>query len=313
MKKILLLTLLPICSFSFASDIIDTSTTTIKDDIVDNDTFTTTIKDDIEKRIKYENYSERNPFSLTAHKMNYILPYTYSDNINTSVYSSIPNYNVSNSFKHEEAKFQISLKVPVYHSIFNESDKVYFGITLKSLWQVYASGASRPFRNTDYNPEIFYVTKLPKYQNRDSFLTTGLEHESNGQIQYLSRSWNKFYIKVGTEGDNYAIGLKTWYRLPEKQKAFPFDPSGDDNPDIQDYYGHFELSGIYKYNNFNYSFIGRHNFDTGKGYLELGMTFPLYANVKGYVQFVNGYGETLIDYNHFQRRIGVGVVFSDLL
>lgn len=301
-KKITTLLFLSLSQYSFASD-----------EVPEFSEHKNNVKNEIETRLKFEESANKNPFSLTAHKMNYILPYTYAENINSSVYDNIPNSTISDAFKHEEAKFQISLKVPVYNSIFFDDDKIYFGMTLKSFWQVYAEGASRPFRNTDYNPEIFYAATLPEFKGQSSYLMVGLEHESNGQIQYLSRSWNRTYVTIGTEHDNYAIGLKTWYRIPENKKEFEFDPSGDDNPDILDYYGHFELTGIYKYNDFHYSALARHNFNTGKGYLELGLTFPLYQNVKGYVQLVNGYGESLIDYNHYQRRIGIGIAVSDLL
>lgn len=266
----------------------------------------------IEKRLDYEEESDKNPFSLTTHKMNYILPYTYSENINTSVYSEIEDFNLSESFKNEEIKFQLSVKFPILKSIFKEEDKLYFGFTMKSFWQIYAAEASRPFRNTDYNPEIFYMTKISEIGDRDNFLMFGLEHESNGQVQYLSRSWNRIYATIETDCDDYAIALKTWYRIPEDEKTEAFSPKGDDNPDIGDYYGNAELSVLWNYSDFQYTALGRHNFSTGKGYLELGVTFPLYDNLKGYAQFVNGYGETLLDYNFYQRRIGVGIVFSDI-
>lgn len=273
----------------------------------------TTISEDINSRIVYENVADSNPFSLTTHKMNYILPYTYGENINREVYSDFDDFGISDGFQNEEAKFQLSLKFPIVKSLFNEQDKIYFGFTMKSYWQIYAIDSSRPFRNTDYNPEIFYQTSLSKIHDRNTYMMLGLEHESNGQVQYLSRSWNRVYAAFGTDCDDYAIMLKAWARISEDMKEEQFDPRGDDNPDIEDYYGHGELTVIWKHNGFHYSAMGRHNFSTGKGFLELGATFPLYDKVKGYVQFTNGYGESLLDYNFYQRRIGIGIVFSDIL
>lgn len=271
------------------------------------------ITDDLYIRQNYEDESDENPFSLTTHKMNYILPYTYGMNINRDVYSKINDFNVADGFQNEEAKFQLSLKFPIVKSVFNDDDRVYFGFTMKSYWQIYAPESSRPFRNTDYNPEIFYTTPILKSEDRDTFIMVGFEHESNGQIQYLSRSWNRLYTSIGTGTDDYAVHLKTWVRISEESKEYEFDPSGDDNPDIQDYYGNAELTLLWRYHKFQYSAMGRQNFSTGKGFLELGATFPLYKNIKGYIQYTNGYGESLLDYNFYQRRIGFGVVFSDLL
>src|SRR3546814_10797887 len=35
--------------------------------------------------------------------------------------------------------------------------------------------------------------------------------------------------------------LKTWYRIPEDPKKDPTDAKGDDNPDIEHYYGYGEI------------------------------------------------------------------------
>lgn len=267
----------------------------------------------IEDRISLEKSSDENPFSLTSHKMNYILPYTYATNINKRVYSEIDRDGLSDYFTNAEAKFQMSVKFPVVKNVFHEQDHLYFGLTMKSFWQIYASGASRPFRTTDYNPELFYMTRLPDISARSNYLNLGIEHESNGETQYLSRSWNKVYAQFTTECDDYAISLKAWARLKEEEKHSNLDPDGDDNPDIGDYYGNAELTAVLRDNDLNYSFKGRHNLSTGKSYVEMGLTFPIKDNLRGYVQYVNGYGESLIDYNHFQRRIGIGIVFSDIL
>ncbi|MDU5189976.1 MAG: phospholipase A, partial [Mixta calida] len=45
---------------------------------------------------------------------------------------------------------------------------------------------------------------------------------------------------------------------------------------------------------------------------ELGWSYPISEHVRFYTQVFSGYGESLIDYNHRQTRVGVGVTLNDL-
>ena len=48
-----------------------------------------------------------------------------------------------------------------------------------------------------------------------------------------------------------------------------------------------------------------------RGAVELGWSIPITNNVKGYVTYFNGYGESLVDYNESANRIGFGVMLND--
>jgi phospholipase A1 len=53
--------------------------------------------------------------------------------------------------------------------------------------------------------------------------------------------------------------------------------------------------------------------DGNYGAIELGMSFPLIDKIRGYAQFFNGYGESLIDSNHSINRVGIGILLTDIL
>ncbi|MGV3653108.1 MAG: phospholipase A, partial [Noviherbaspirillum sp.] len=47
-----------------------------------------------------------------------------------------------------------------------------------------------------------------------------------------------------------------------------------------------------------------------RGAAQLSWAFPLASRLMGYVQVFSGYGQSLIDYNYYQRSIGLGVMVA---
>lgn len=265
------------------------------------------------RRIAAERSTEFNPYVITPHRMNYILPYARTSGINRSVYTDSDEF--TSRLDDIEVKFQMSYKVPLQRKeLFIENDGLYFGITIKSFWQLYANGLSSPFRETNYRPELFYLMPLNWHPHKsNTALVFGVEHESNGRGLPLSRSWNRVFVNFLYEKENFALSFRPWYRLEEDPKESPTDPGGDDNPDIEDYMGHFELLSAYQWSDYEVNLTARRNFSKGNGAVELGFTFPLSGRVRGYFQYFDGYGESLIDYDHKQSRIGLGIALTDLL
>ena len=267
----------------------------------------------ISQRIEAERNSEWQSYVLTPHRMNYILPVMSTNEINPKAYNDIPGYD--ENFEDLEAKFQLSLKVPLNtNDLFVEGDALFFAFTLEAWWQIYSENISKPFRETNYQPEVFYLMPLNwELFGGQTHFVVGMEHQSNGRSQLLSRSWNRAYVNFLWEKENFAVSLRPWYRLKEDEKEFELDPDGDDNPDILDYMGHYELAMAYAWNEMELGFMGRYNLGTNKGSGEVSFTFPIYGKLKGYVNVFNGYGESLIDYNHNQTRIGLGFAINDFL
>jgi phospholipase A1/A2 len=266
------------------------------------------------QRVRLESHVDQNPFALAAYKQNYILPYSYVTEQNP-IYSA-----AGLDVNHEEAKFQFSFRFPLSsRDLLVKGDGLDIGYTQLSFWQVYNS-ESAPFRETNYDPEIFYTRPLNlRPRGADTALRFGLEHESNGRGivsgYTLSRSWNRVYAKLIYAKDDYVIALRPWYRIPERAKTSPTDSGGDDNPDIEKYMGYFDLTGAWQVRSFEFSVLARDNLRSSHnlGAIELGMSFPLYHRIRGYAQYFNGYGESLIDYNHSINRVGVGFLLTDIL
>lgn len=229
---------------------------------------------------------------LSAHKPSYLLPFTYSPDLADDKY---------------EVVFQISAKQRLFDR------NLFFGYTQKSLWQFYSQEESAPFRETVYNPELFYRWAPDPARFHHWGADFGLEHESNGQPLLTSRSWNRLYIAPFQARGRHLIYFKVWYRLPEDKKKTPDDARGDDNPDIHRFYGYSELKAQRQFGD-----KGRHaalmlrgNPGTGKGAVELTFSQPNSdASLFYCLSLWHGYGESLIDYNRPVTRIGLGVMLA---
>ena len=268
-------------------------------------------------RLEDERRSAFNPYVVSTHKQNFVFPISYTSNLNTQVYDEVSENvgeDVGQFLRSEEVKFQLSLKVQLNEKdLLVGDDALFLGFTLEAWWQLYSKDVSSPFRETNYQPEIFYFVPLSWSPFGITTSTVfGLEHQSNGQIQGFSRSWNRLYAGLLVEKGNYFGYIRPWYRLPEKSKDTPGSPKGDDNPDILDFMGHGELLLGLRGEQFEYSAKLRGNFSTGKGAAQLSTSFPMFGRFRGVIQYFNGYGDSLVDYNHFQQRLSIGILMSNL-
>lgn len=236
-------------------------------------------------------------FGLYPYKTNYLLPVTYDTK-------------QKEGREQFETKFQFSIEKPIKYNLFGQKETISFGYTQKSYWQT--SMDSAPFRETNYQPEIFVT--FPYYKKEKTALKgykVSLLHESNGRNNKQSRSWNRIYLESYFQFSNLFLIPRVWYRLPEKEEQ-------DDNPDIDKYLGYGDITLFYPYKKHTFELKLRDNLrlnKDNKGAVEFNWTFPMPAflnipNTFGYLQLFSGYGENLIDYNEETNKIGLGIAFS---
>ena len=258
----------------------------------------------IERREAEEKTIRAGVFAITTHRQNYFLPATYYSRRDKQRYELAG----ENAPKNYEVKFQLSFKVLLWETMFWGNGDLFFAYTQVSFWQLYDKVLSSPFRESNYEPEVFarFDTDFTVFGFRSRLLSIGFDHQSNGQGPELSRSWNRVFAALEAERGDLTVALKPWYRIPESKKD-------DDNPNIEKYLGHGQLSGAYRLREHVFSFMLRDNLrlHDNKGAVELGWSHPITRNVRAYVQYFNGYGESLVDYNISTNRIGVGVMLND--
>lgn len=245
-------------------------------------------------------------FRFRFHKPIYFLPVRYTDAPNRAPSSPSyknPNVNEEMSMENNEVKFQLSFKTKLWENLWRNNGDIWFGYTQQSHWQLYNQDISSPFRETDYEPELILSWRtdlnVPGTGMKWRMLNLGLVHQSNGRSEPLSRSWNRLYAQFGIEQGDFVLLLRPWLRLKE-------DAENDDNPDIDQYMGNGDILAHYKYKGNLFSLLGRYSFDGGRGAVQFDWGFTIYKNLKAHTQLFSGYGENLLDYNHYQNVIGFG-------
>ncbi|EIC83527.1 phospholipase A [Serratia sp. M24T3] len=245
-----------------------------------------------------------NPFTLYPYDTNYVI-YTDTSNINKQ---AIQSYNWAHNARHDELKFQLSLAFPIWRGIAGDNSVLGASYTQRSWWQISNSKESSPFRETNYEPQLF-LAWATDYEFLGWTLREaeyGFNHESNGRADPTSRSWNRVYARYMAQHGNWQVELKPWYRIPESK-------SNDDNPDITKYMGYYQVKVGYALGDSVITVTSHYNWNTGYGSGELGWSYPITRHVRFYTQLFSGYGESMIDYNHKQTRFGIGIMMNDMM
>lgn len=203
-----------------------------------------------------------------------------------------------------DVRFQISIAQRLTKSTLPGHTYLFLCFTQGVAWDVFKN--SMPMRDFTFNPGIGLVKPL---FSRDRFIgkaTLMIEHMSNGRDSIWSRSWNR--IALGATimiSENLTIDGKAWIPIVD----------GENNRDILKYVGIFQGGISVMSNNRRWGgslhFVKRATWDFSYN-TELQFYWRPWkaANEFLFLQWYNGYGETLIDYNRFVNRVRVGLLIK---
>jgi len=252
---------------------------------------------------------------VQPHQPTYLLVGKWTNHANTQPSSPAADHSVPVPipYNDDEASFQLSFKSELLsrhdfdRKFLGLADvRLWFGYTQRSFWQVYTPRLSRPFRETNYEPEVIATFSTGNQEDGWKLLNLGLVHQSNGRSLPQSRSWNRVYAQAGWEWGRLSVLGRAWWRIPE-------DPEKNDNPDITDYLGYGDVLLRWQFeHDKSMSLFLRQSFKTGRGFAQLDWTSrKLFGPARVYIQATSGYGESLIDYNFKQNTIGIGFAYSN--
>jgi len=201
-----------------------------------------------------------------------------------------------------DAKFQFSIKHRLLRKQMPRYTQLMLIYTQKSFWDIFAN--SSPFADNNYNPGLLLTTPVIRNNKLMGIVSCSVEHESNGRDGDASRSWN-FITLSSTYFYNpcFSFQVKGWYGFV-----------GKDNPDLIKYRGYGQIISNYR------SFNGRVGVSLSvnpcsKGVntqFEVGFKPSKKANEYLFLQWYQGYGESLLDYRQYTSMVRVGIYLDRL-
>jgi outer membrane phospholipase A len=219
--------------------------------------------------------------------------------------------------KAPEAKFQFSLE---YRLLSFDSDTteilsgtLQFGYTQRSLWNLKANSSA--FYDTSYMPSLFYQFRAPAPEPGAGMgnlawigVQTGYQHESNGLGSVEEHALNTLFVRSG-----YLVGRSDRWHAIVAVRVFDYVGGLADNPDLKDYRGYGDLQVMLARGDgpsLNYTGHAGKNFDHLTSQFDL--TFPIKFRLLDFasyflVQYFNGYGESLRDYNKPSNTVRAGL------
>jgi len=209
-----------------------------------------------------------------------------------------------------DTKVQLSLKLrPI------KSENLYFGYTQLMFWELGKNSA--PFKDVNYNPELYYEWVVGKAFTRA--IRLGLEHRSNGREGTTSRSYDRVYTDA-----LLAVGLGSYEVLWNAKVFYVYDIDWRYNRDMKNYMGwwstRFSVQGVDEQYfprkaeaYVSFSSGGTKGEKLGNGAVEFGLKYR--ARLLGFmpylmIQYYYGYMESMLTYNKRTHSYRAGFTFQ---
>lgn len=198
-----------------------------------------------------------------------------------------------------DAKFQVSIRHRLASKMLPYNTVLMLTYTQKSFWNIYEESA--PFGDNNYNPGFSLMKAVISDNKLRGIATFSLEHESNGKDSTESRSWNYAVLSgIYFFNGNLSAQAKLWA-----------GQLGNENKDLYRYRGYGLVALNYRTSNdvFWVSAIvnPRTKFGNFNTQLELNLKMNPVANQYLFLQWYNGYGESLLEYKRYTSMIRLGI------
>ena len=204
-------------------------------------------------------------------------------------------------------KFQISISQRLTKSTLPMGTYLYLFYSQKVFWNILQN--SMPMTDLNFNPGIGLAKPLFVKNKFIGKIIFCLEHESNGRDGDASRSWNKISLGANIMIDpTLMVHGKFWIPIVD----------GMNNKDILDYSGIYQM-GLQAFStnkrfNASVTLVKRRGWNLNYNtVVELAYRLWKRDNQFLFLQYYNGYGEGLLEYNKFHSEVRVGIVIKPRL
>jgi phospholipase A1 len=206
-----------------------------------------------------------------------------------------------------DAKFQLSIRHRLTKSVLPFNTFLMLTYTQKSFWEIYRE--SFPFRDSNYNPGLLLLTPVIDRNHLYGIVTFAFEHESNGRDGLDSRSWN-YFVLSNVYFFNACFSVQAKIRAGWVSRGDAELGKGG-NPDLYKYRGYGLMA-------FNYRSLKdkfwmsalinpRGKFGRFNTQIELNFKYSEKFNQYFFIQWYDGYGDSLLEYNRYTSMLRIGI------